>query len=231
MVKPIDTYELKERSAPVTPQIHRVLREQIVFGTHSPGTRLTETTIARSFGVSRQPVREAFIKLADEGLLEVLPQRGTFVCKISLDAVLDARFLREAIEADIVKLVAEKAEQAVLNELNALLEAQKAIATDAVGEFVHLDDSFHRTLAEAAGKRSAWRVIEGLKTQMDRVRHLRTTHFPAAKLVSQHSAIVTAVAKGDPSGAERAMRKHLQEIFLFIPKIREAFPEYFEPSD
>ncbi len=231
MAKTGDIFELKEKAAPVAPQIYRVLRENIVFGEYVPGTRLTESTIAQSFGVSRQPVREAFIKLANEGLLEVRPQRGTFVRKISLDAVLDARFLREAVEADVVRLVAEKADRAVLTELYALLDAQKVVANGAVGEFVHLDDSFHRTLAEAAGKRNAWRVLEGLKTPMDRVRHLRASRFPAAKLISQHTAIVTAVAKADPAAAERAMRKHLREIFPFIPKIREAFPEYFEPSE
>ena len=231
MAKAAEEFVLRDKAAPVAPQIYRVLREHVVFAKYAPGTRLTESTIAQSFGVSRQPVREAFIKLADEGLLEVLPQRGTYVRKISLDAVLDARFLREAIEADIVKLVAENADTAVITELRALLKAQQALADKGPHDFVHLDDQFHRTLADAASKRSAWAVIEGLKSQMDRVRHLRSTRFPADRLIQQHTAVVDAIAKADPAAAEVAMRHHLREIFDYIPAIREALPDYFELPD
>jgi DNA-binding GntR family transcriptional regulator len=215
----------------VGPQLMRALRDRIIRSELAPGMRLSEADVAASFGVSRQPVREAFIKLAEEGLVEVRPQRGTFVRKISTGAVMDARFVREAIEADIVKLVAENSEAALVVALTQILEAQRKVALNDPKSFIPLDDAFHRTLAEAAGKANAWRVIEGMKSQMDRVRQLSTAQFPMARLVDQHAAIVKAIAAHDPVAAETAMREHLRAILLDLPLIRQSLPEYFDDPD
>src|SRR6516165_2896260 len=99
-----------EPTSPVRPQIYVGLRQRIIRSEIPPGTALSEAEIARRFSISRQPVREAFIKLADEGVPEVRPQRGTFVRKISKTAVMDARFVREAIEANIAREVAAQSE-------------------------------------------------------------------------------------------------------------------------
>ena len=86
---------------PITPQVAQLLRDRIIRNALKPGNRISETEIAKTYDISRQPVREAFIKLQEQGLLQVLPQRGTIISRIAYQAVLDARFLREAIEADI----------------------------------------------------------------------------------------------------------------------------------
>jgi DNA-binding GntR family transcriptional regulator len=215
----------------VGPQLMRVLRARIINNELTPGMRLSEAEVAASFGVSRQPVRETFIKLAEEGLVEVRPQRGTFVRKISTGAVMDARFVREAIEADIVKLVAGNSDAAIVAALTGLLVAQRNVALNDPRSFVPLDDAFHRTLAEAAGKTNAWRVIEGTKSQMDRVRQLSAVQFPTARLIDQHTAIVNAIAARDPAAAEAAMRDHLRAILLDLPRIRQSLPEYFDDPD
>ena len=84
----------------IAPQIYSRLRDAIIRNGFGPGDRISESEVARACAVSRQPVREAFIKLSGEGLLAILPQRGTIITKINYTAVLDARFLREAIEAE-----------------------------------------------------------------------------------------------------------------------------------
>jgi DNA-binding GntR family transcriptional regulator len=213
--------------SPVGPQLYRTLRARIVTGELPPGSRLSESDVAESYTVSRQPAREAFIKLAEEGLLEVRPQRGTFVRKISTRAVMDARFVREAIEADVVKLVAEAAEPGLVKELRRQIRDQRRVEEDPRA-FVALDDRFHRTLAEAADKASAWGVLEGLKTQMDRVRQLSTRQFPIRKLIEQHAAVCDAIEKGDVEAAEAAMRHHLRGILKDLPAIAESKPEYFD---
>src|SRR5690606_41732276 len=91
-----------DQSASLTPQLYRILRERIISADLIPGSRISESEIARSYSLSRQPVREAFIKLAEDGLVEIRPQRGTLVRKITPEAVMDARFVREAIETDLV---------------------------------------------------------------------------------------------------------------------------------
>lgn len=215
-------------AAPIARQIVRILRERIIHNDLNPGDRLSETEVARSYDVSRQPVREAFIRLADQGLVAVLPQRGTIVSRISYAAVLDARFLREAIEADIAKILADAPDAAVIAELRRQLDRQKAAFDHAPDGFFDLDDLFHRTLAEAAGKGGAWKQIEGLKSQMDRVRFLSLGRFPLRKLIDQHVAIVDAIERGSVAGANAAVRQHLREVLSDLPQIVAANAAYFE---
>ncbi|GAA4228825.1 GntR family transcriptional regulator [Sagittula sp. NFXS13] len=215
-------------TAPVGPQLTRILRLCIVRNQLEPGMRLSESDIGTKFGLSRQPVREAFIKLAEEGLLEIRPQRGTYVRKISLEAVMDARFVREAVEADIVKACAANTPEGLVRDLRDQIDAQKRLADDRPSAFVPLDDEFHRTLAEAAGHPNAWTVIEGMKSQMDRVRQMTSTNFPVAHLIAQHTAVVDAIEAGDSETAKDAMRGHLRMILQDLPAIRETYPDYFD---
>lgn len=223
-----DTMDL---AAAVGPQLHRLLRQRVIRAELVPGARISETEIAVQYGVSRQPVREAFIKLSDEGLVEVRPQRGTYVRKINIAAVTDARFVREAIEADVVRLLAEAPDPALERELKAQLSRQREVAHSAPRTFVPLDDLFHRTLAEAAGKSYAWTVIEGMKSQMDRVRQLGAERFPMEKMIDHHARIAATIAAGDVAAAEAAMRLHLRAILDDLPVIRQSLPDYFEPAD
>ncbi|QUS36227.1 GntR family transcriptional regulator [Falsirhodobacter algicola] len=210
----------------VGPQLTRILRERIVRNLIAPGERLSEAEVALHYGTSRQPVREAFIKLAEEGLLEVRPQRGTYVRKISTANVMDARFIREAVEADVARALAADPDPALVRELEAQLAAQRALVDPT--EFRQLDDLFHRTLAEGAKLPYVWRVIDGLKTQMDRVRQLSTEQLALGKLIDHHTAIVDAIRGGDAEAAGQAMRLHLREILNDLPIIRQARPDLFE---
>lgn len=218
-------------AAPLGPQLYRILRHRIISADLTPGTLISESEIARAYDLSRQPVREAFIKLAEDGLVEIRPQRGTLIRKISVDAVMDARFVREAIEADVVKLVAEQADAALVRELRRLLSAQAAVADKTEpAEFMRLDEQFHRLLAEAAGKVYAWKVVEAVKAQMDRVRYLSALRFPKDKLVIQHTAIVDAIAAGDARMAADAMRQHLREVLKDLPVVASQSPDFFDES-
>lgn len=218
-------------AAPVGPQLYELLRSAIIRAELVPATRVSESEVAARHGISRQPVREAFIKLAEEGLVEIRPQRGTFITRISLEAVMNARFVREAVEADIVRLLAETRTDALLFKLDAALAEQRAALADAPERFIELDEAFHRMLAAACGKETVWTIIESLKAQMDRVRYLNLVqHFPTAELLAQHEAIAEAVASRDPAGAEAAMRGHLQQILDDLPAIAAGRPEYFDPT-
>jgi DNA-binding GntR family transcriptional regulator len=218
-----------DEGLPVGPQLYRILRERIIRNDLSPGNRLSEAEFAVAYAVSRQPVREAFIKLAEVGLVDVRPQRGTYVRKISRDAVMDARFVREAIEADIVRCLAAEADSELVAELREQLEAQRKVIRDPE-RFMKSDERFHRTLAVGAGKSYAWSVVEGLKAQMDRVRFLSLIHFPTAKLVAQHTAIVDAIEAGSEPRAEIALRAHLREILNDLPAITLEKPEFFDEA-
>lgn len=219
-----------ELTAPTRPQIYNGLRQRIIRGEIPPGTALSEAEIARRFSISRQPVREAFIKLAEEGLVEVRPQRGTFVRKISKTAVADARFVREAIEADIVRELAAKGDAGLVARLRKLLAAQESVPIGRPYDFMKLDEEFHWTLADAAGRLYGWKVIEDVKLQMDRVRYLTLRHFPQDKLIRQHMTIVDAIERASPDEAEREMRQHLRLILEDLPAVEAQHPDFFTSS-
>ncbi|HEX2135392.1 MAG TPA: GntR family transcriptional regulator [Microvirga sp.] len=215
---------------PISRQVTRALRHAIVTMRLKPGEMLSEQEIATQFGVSRQPVREAFIKLGDAGLLRILPQRGTQVVKISRAAVEDARFIREAVECAVAREAARRAPRPVLAALGDNLARQRraARARD-LSAFFTLDEEFHRLLAEGAGRPRAWAVVEDVKPQMDRVRFLSMEDAtPLRVLVEQHIAVAEAVKAGDADAAEAAMRAHLAEILRSLPQVAERHPELFE---
>ncbi len=224
------TWEL-DPSGSITPQITRILRERIIQNDLKPGDRLSESELARTYEVSRQPVREALIKLADQGLVEVRPQRGTIITRIGYFAVLDARFLREAIEADICKILAATPRPSLVADLRNQLATQRALESRDAAEFSRLDEQFHRTLAEAAGKGGTWRQIEGLKSQMDRVRYLSLGEFRIDALIAQHHAVVDRIEAGDVAGANAAIRLHLREVLKDLPEIIRANAQFFDLPD
>lgn len=211
----------------IAPQIYALLRERIVQGALKPGEPISETEIARTYSVSRQPVREAFIKLSEAGLVQIRPQRGTFISSISVASVMEARFVREAIEADVARTAAAGASPEAVATLRDQIARQKQVADSDVPAFMKLDELFHRTLAEVAAVPFAWRVVEDVKAQMDRIRYLSVEEVHVRNLIAQHEAIVEAIAAADEDAADRAMRAHLREILRSLPIIAAAHPDLF----
>ena len=205
------------------------IRQAIVQLKLRPGTLLSEAEIARQLGVSRQPVREAFIKLTEVGLVEVRPQRGTYVMLISIRQVQNVRFIREAIEVAVVRKAAHDASPKRIDEFRKLLDLQREAErrSDHL-EFLRLDDAFHQALAHAVDTDYAWRVLENLKVQMDRVRHLSMPDAtPIDMLIGHHAAVIDAIARHAPDDAEAAMRAHLSEILNSLPRLAQAHPDLF----
>ncbi|MCA2000177.1 MAG: GntR family transcriptional regulator [Hyphomicrobiales bacterium] len=217
-------------SEPIVPQVIQLLRQAIIEMRLQPGQALSENDIAQRYGVSRQPVREAFIKLREIGLVQILPSRGTYVVKISVREVLNARFVREAVEGAIVRSAAELIDASGIARLTALIGEQKRVAEAGDSRaFYHLDEAFHREIATIIECDYAARVVESARAQTDRVRYLS---LPGATrldvLIAQHQAIVAALAARDPDAAEAAMRRHLREIFAALPSLEAQYPEIFD---
>ena len=219
----------RARQGTIGNRVFDAIRQAIVQLQLRPGHLLSEADVARQLGVSRQPVREAFIKLADVGLVEVRPQRGTFVKLISIREVQNARFVREAIEIAIVRKAALEASRGKIAELERILADQREASerSDHVA-FLRLDEAFHQAVAHSADCDHAWRVLEGLKAQMDRVRYLSMPNAtPIDTLIGQHAAIVDALGRHSPDDAEAAMRAHLSEILTSLPRLAQAHPDLF----
>lgn len=216
--------------APVNQRVYKALRRAIINCTLAPGTPLSETDVSTLFDVSRQPVRESFIKLVEAGLVRVLPQRGTYVMKISVKQVLDARFIREAIETAVVRQAAQSIGQDDLDILADNLQQQaRACQRDDMAQFLLLDDAFHAQLAASIDCRSAWASIETLKAHMDRVRYLTLDHIsPMHELLAQHQQLFQALADGDQAGAVAAIQAHLAQLTETLVKVSERYPDWFE---
>ena len=210
-------------------RVFDALRQAIVELKLKPGNLLSEAEVARQLGVSRQPVREAFIKLAEVGLVEVRPQRGTFVRLISTREVQNVRFIREAIEVAVVRKAALEVSASTLALFERIIADQRNAGKDGdQAGFLRLDEAFHQALAHAADCDHAWGVLENLKAQMDRVRYLSMPDAtPIQKVIGQHEAILGALARHAPDDAEAAMRAHLGEITMSLPRIAQAYPGLF----
>jgi GntR family transcriptional regulator, rspAB operon transcriptional repressor len=215
---------------PAGPQIHEVLRRSIITMRLRPRQKVSEAELALELGVSRTPVREALIKLAEDRLVEILPQRGSFITPIRLQEVLEARFIREALEIAVVRDAAASGRAAILGQLESLLRAQRAAARDKdLERFLDLDEAFHHTLSESIDKQRSWRLIQTVKHQLDRVRYLSLPEpGNLAFLIRQHAAIAEAVLAGKPDKAETLMRAHLREVLRFIEEKHAKEPDLFE---
>ena len=211
-------------------QIYHALRQSIVNCTLLPGEAISDKEISELFSVSRQPVRDAFIKLVGAGLIQVLPQRGTFVMKISPKRVLNGRFIREAVEVAVVTKAAEQISDEALVQLTANIEQQKiAAARNDTAAFLVLDEEFHTSISRSIDCIEAWELIEDIKAHMDRVRYLSLGDItPLQMLIAQHAAILAGLRAHDPKQTEEAMRAHLREINLSFGPIRDRNPDWFE---
>ena len=213
-------------------QVYVALREAIVSAELEPGRRLSENELAAWLGVSRTPVREALVRLRDERLVAIVPQLGTFVTLISPDALADAAFIREALECSAIRLATELATERDLEELQANLAAQdRAEQTGDIEAFDRLDEALHRMLCELSGREIAWSLSRRANGHLDRVRRLSLPE-PGylAEMVSEHRAVVAAIADHDTDRAETALRHHLRMVLSSLPSIQAAHPDYFEEA-
>jgi DNA-binding GntR family transcriptional regulator len=225
--------ELPEETGPVGLRVRRILETHIITNVFRPGEHLSESDLAERLGVSRQPVREALIRLSEAGLVRVLPQRGTEVTRISPARAESARFLRAAVEGAIVREAAIQASPAAIHQMRALIRQQAAAvrAKNHAG-FLALDDALHRAFAASIAQEDVWRVLHTVKLQMDRVRYLSMPDAtPTTRLLKQHSAIVDAIERHAPDEAETMLHVHLSELLLSLPRLMATMPDYFEILD
>jgi GntR family transcriptional regulator, rspAB operon transcriptional repressor len=209
--------------------VHTWLRRQIIDLELPPGAPLSEAEIGARLGVSRTPVRESLILLAEEGLVEVFPQRGSFVGPIRYEGVVAAQFVREAIECSSLQLGGAQAGEGDVATLRAIIVRQhEADRAGDDGAFFDLDEEFHQQLMRACGHEPAWRIVASAKAQMDRARRLSLPEGgKMTDLIEQHGAVVDALAAGDVEGAVARLREHLRVVLQDIAHIQRERPELF----
>lgn len=211
-------------------QIFEYIRGEIIRMDLVPGAKIPENSLAEKFQVSRTPVRAALQQLQAQGLVEVRPQRGTFVTKLKMAHILEARFIREALEIAVASHLAEHHEQALIDECEDILAGQvEAAKNEDSDNFQLLDDSFHAALAKATGFERVDKVIEAEKTHMDRVRRLSLFELSGQyeQVINQHRAILAAIKSGSSEKAKHAMQGHMRDVYNILKIAPQNHPEYF----
>lgn len=209
-------------------QIFERLRGAIIDLTLTPGTVLQRASLAEQFGVSSTPVRDALMRLEEEGLVEIFPQHATIVSPIDLNQAHQAHFLRRSLEIEVVRTVAALGDPTCEQRLRLILGRQAALHK--VGDldgFAAEDETFHRALFEVARVPDLWPLVRSRSGHLDRLRRL---HLPspgkATAILRDHEAIVDAIATGDEEGAEGSMRRHLGGTLAQVEELRQRFPQY-----
>lgn len=192
-----------------------------------PGSTLSENALAAELGMSRTPVREAIMLLAEEDLVHVLPQIGSFVARVDPARVAEAQFLREAVELASLRSVTTPVNPDALGRLEENLKQQDSVDED-TDRFFELDEAFHRELMTLAGHEASWGTVAGAKSHLDRARRLGIREPGAFReRVAEHHAVFDAVVAGDLAQAEELLSHHLRVVFEDIRVVERELPQFF----
>ena len=210
-------------------KVYLQLRSSMMDLTLAPGAPLRIQALAGQLGVSRTPVREAFIRLRRDGLVNILPQRETTVSLLDISRILQERFLRESLELHAAALLADSVRAGCLQTMNALIEAQ--ILASLNGRFDDLlasDDAFHRLLFEETGQLFGWELMLQSCTHYHRVRLLSLRSLPIGEsVIMDHQEMLRALESGQKQRLNDCLALHLQRLNDNLPLLRKTFPHYF----
>ncbi|OAS26516.1 GntR family transcriptional regulator [Methylobacterium platani] len=218
-----------ERPPTASAVIRQELRARIVSLAMRPGEPINEKALARRYGVSRTPVHEAVLKLAEEGLVAIFPQSGTFVGLIPYADLPETIIIRRSLEETSARLAAERGDAAGLAAIDRAMAVLAVADKDDHEAFHQADEAFHAGVARAAGHPGIWRLVQQVKVQVDRFRRLT---LPQAgrldRVVAEHGAVRDAIAARDPEAAARRMGAHLDGLLADLGGIAGLNPDYFD---
>lgn len=210
---------------------YRTIREDIVYCRLEPGQKLSAKSLEERLGIGRTPVREALVRLGQQGLVSTIPQSGTYVSKINLHEAENARFVRENLEKSIAIECCARMDDSGVERLSSLIAQQEqAVATREAIEFFQLDNAFHEELFRIAGRHDIWRWIAGNNTDLERFRWLRVqvTELDWETIMSQHHRLFDALCGRNPEEARFLTGAHLHLMVTEQESVVAAFPAYFE---
>jgi DNA-binding GntR family transcriptional regulator len=217
-----------DRSRPAPEQLYAALRRAILHLDLPPGTPVPEPAIAAQAGVSRTPVREALHRLREDGLVEVLPNLGSFVTRISIARQQEAVALRRLLEAEAAAHLATQ--PGPRPALRRLLAAQReALAEDGTESIYALDEAFHAALFEAAGLPLMWAACRAARAHMERVHHAVAQPERMARAVAAHAAILAGIEAGVIAGARAAMTDHVVANATDLDELGRRHPDWLSP--
>jgi len=210
------------------------LRSEILHARLRPGEAVSENGLAARLDVSRTPVREAVQRLVREGLVQVLPQRGSYVALLSIRRIRDALFVREAVETEIVRrFLAAPENPAGIAALQASVERQaQAVAAGNLEATLRADEDFHRSLLHSCRLDGVWPIVAQARDMHQRTRAIAVPELQSGEqAVADHGAIVEGLRRRDLPEALQAMSRHLERNHSLTLRVAALHPDYFEAED
>jgi GntR family transcriptional regulator, rspAB operon transcriptional repressor len=221
--------DLIDPALPKTAQVYNIMRRAIVNLHLAPGNAVNEKLICDQLGISRTPLREAILQLQAQNLVLIVPNSGTYVSKIDLQSVFDGQLVREALELKVVRLAANRMTTQFERALDFSMHQQTRMAYDGDHDgFYALDEAFHAMICEFGASAHIWKIINGAKAQLDRVRRMSyplVSHLDV--VLNEHMAVVDGLKQRDPETAAAAMKVHVERAFTMIRRLVVERRDYF----
>ncbi|WP_416148402.1 GntR family transcriptional regulator [Salipaludibacillus sp. HK11] len=210
--------------------VYNYLKKKIIEWDLEPKVKISETEIAAELSVSRTPVREAFLMLAQEELLAIYPQKGTIISEIDLNLVEEGRFVREQIERAIVRQACQTFDEEELFKLESNIAMQKlCLEKGSHQNLFELDEEFHYILFEGSNKLRTWDLIRQMNSHFDRLRVLRLAFNPDWDVViKQHESILKYITEKQEDEAENLISEHLNLVNYEKDTLKLHYPKYFK---
>lgn len=206
----------------------RVLLYNIINLELAPGSAVSENELSAALSLSRTPVREALIELSKINLVEILPQRGSYISKIDYDLVEESRFMRLVMEKAILKLACEGIPQKYLDALEHNVQEQKKyLELDHKDQFMELDNEFHRLIFESVNKMWSYKIINDQMVHFDRLRALSLKSIKNKYTLKDHEDILYSITRRDFEMAEMLITRHLTRHLMEKSELLKLYPDYF----
>lgn len=211
-------------------RVYQAMKEAILALDFPPGANVRKAPICEKLGVSRAPVTEAIARLANDGLVDVVPQSGTHVSYFSMDEIREGVFLREALEVATIAKVARDITEDQLKKLSRNMRLQELLVEDDdITGFYQADEDFHQMLMEFTGFQRLPDVAQTVSLQVTRARLLLLpTPGRVAETLEEHRGLFNAIRDRDEQAAQREMQRHIGQLLPRIAALQADKPELFQ---
>ncbi|HEY5584730.1 MAG TPA: GntR family transcriptional regulator [Ruminiclostridium sp.] len=219
------------RSAiPLKEVIYLEIKNKILNLDYKPGKMISETEISELLKVSRTPVREVFIRLSYEKLINIYPQKGTFVSLIDLPFVRESVYMRNLLESQIIHEIVDNQIKELPQEVKKNIRMQKDLVENAgtITEFLELDNDFHRAIFKTVNHATIWDIISTTRIHYNRFRVLKMSEPQMLiKVFNEHCDIVTLIESADKSACDTILKEHHYSGLGNANVLKEKYPDYF----
>lgn len=209
--------------------VYRMLRANIMNLNYQPGSVLLETEIADMLNISRTPIREAILRLAQEKLVDIFPQKGTYVSLIDLDHVAESRFIRETLEREVIRRACISFPDDAFFQLDTYLMLQElCIREKKWADFYIHDSKMHGAIFAGCDKERTWEMVQYMSTHDNRVKMLNiATGYELPELLDQHQTLVRAIREKNATLGKKTIHSHLTKVRKDIKPLLKDFPQWF----